>query len=409
MKDVLTMILAGGRGSRLHPLTKDRAKPAVPFGGIYRIIDFVLNNCINSNLRKVVVLTQYKFMSLDRHLKEGWGFLSRQLGEYIDVIPPQQRIGEQWYQGTANAVFQNIYSIEMESPNYVLILSGDHVYKMDYSRLIHFHKEKNADLTISITQVEREQASRFGVVEMNSDGQITRFQEKPSNSQTPIPEFCWISMGIYLFSTEILIKKLREESAEHSTQDIGEKIIPSMLGRNTVYGYPFGLEQGRKTRPQAPGFMSEYWRDIGTLDAYWEAHMDLISVTPLFNLYDQTWPIRTYQPQFPPPKFVHAEDYPGGRAGVALNSMVSQGCIISGGRVQSSVLSSNVRINSYAQVYESILLEGVQIGRRAKIRKAILDKGVVIPEGMEIGYNQEQDRQRFTISPGGVVVVTKGD
>jgi len=395
------MILAGGKGSRLYPLTKDRAKPAVPFGGIYRIIDFVLNNCINSGLRKINVITQYKFMSLDRHLKEGWGFLSRQLGEYIDVIPPQQRVGEQWYQGTANAIFQNIYSIEKESPDYVLIVSGDHVYKMDYSRMIRFHKERKADLTLAVTQVEKERAFRFGVVEMDEGEQILRFQEKPLEYQSfsKGSGYCWVSMGIYLFNTEVLIKKLREASVEHSTQDIGEKMIPAMLGQNAVYAYPFGLEKEGD---------AGYWRDIGTLDAYWEAHMDLVSVTPIFNLYDQNWPIRTYQEQYPPPKFVHAEDYPGGRVGVALNSMVSQGCIISGGRVQSSVLSPNVRVNSYAQIYESVLLEGVQIGRRAKIRRAILDKEVVIPEGDEIGFDLERDRQRFVVSPGGIVVVSKG-
>jgi glucose-1-phosphate adenylyltransferase len=435
MKDVLTMILAGGKGSRLYPLTKDRAKPAVPFGGIYRIIDFVLNNCINSNLRKINVLTQYKFMSLDRHLKEGWGFLSRQLGEYIDIIPPQQRVGEQWYQGTVNAIFQNIYTIEKESPNYVLILSGDHVYKMDYSRMILFHKEKKADLTLAVTQVEKEQASRFGVVEMNPQGQVVWFEEKPSlekieawedkrvrewkreepdprfltfsPSYSPAAGYCWVSMGIYLFNTEVLLKKLREESVENCTQDIGEKFVPAMLEQNAVYGYPFGIYNPEFPSSNPPSSDAGYWRDIGTLDAYWEAHMDLVSVTPLFNLYDRNWPIRTYQEQFPPPKFVHAEEYPGGRMGVALNSMVSQGCIISGGRVQNSVLSPNVRVNSYAQIYESVLLEGVQIGRRARIRKAILDKGVIVPEGFEIGFNLERDRQQFVVSPGGVVVVSK--
>jgi len=405
MRDVLAVVLAGGKGSRLEPLTRDRAKPAVPFGGPYRIIDFTLSNCINSDVRKILLLTQYKAMSLDRHINLGWrGLLSRELGEFIDVVPPQQRIDEQWYQGTADAVYQNIYTLEKERPKYVVILAGDHIYKMNYRNLVGFHVEKKADLTIAALRVSREAARSFGVMQIDTDGRIRGFEEKPDDPKT-IPgddRHALASMGIYVFTARFLFEQLcLDATRPESAHDFGRNIIPSIIDNQRVFAYPF-LDENRKA--------DAYWRDVGTLDAYFEANMDLVQVDPLLNMYDAQWPIRTYLPNFPPPKFVFNEEGEDARRGEAHDSIVCQGSIVSGGHVVRSLLGPNTRVNSYARVEDSILFEGVDIGRHAKVRRAIIDKGVHIPPHFEIGYDPEADAARgFTISPGGVVVIAKAD
>ncbi len=405
MRDVVTLLLAGGKGERLMPLTRDRAKPAVPFGGCYRIVDFTLSNCVNSGLRRILVLTQYKAASLDRHINLAWRFLCRELDEFIDILPPQQRIGEQWYSGTANAVYQNIYSIEKARSKYVLILSGDHIYKMDYSEMLRDHIESGADLTIGCLPVDLSESRNFGVMQIDSDRRVVAFREKPADPD-PMPgdpTRCLASMGIYVFNTKFLFEQLcADETNQNSSHDFGKNIIPSVLKTHQVRAFPF---HDRDTN------QAQYWRDVGTLEAYFEANMDLIAVQPPFNLYDASWPIRTFHSSFPPPKFVFAdlkEQAP--RAGFALDSLISQGCIVSGGRVERSILSPNVRINSWADVRESILLSNVTIGRHAHIRRAIIDKGVQVPEGMEIGFDLGIDRQRgFTVTESGLVVIAKSD
>jgi glucose-1-phosphate adenylyltransferase len=395
---VLAMVLAGGRGERLYPLTRDRAKPAVTFGGIYRIVDFTLSNCINSDIRRIYVLTQYKSISLHRHIQFGWNILSAPLGEFIEIIPAQQRIDEHWYQGTADAIFQNIYTLQQERPDLVLILSGDHIYKMDYRKMIAFHLEKSADLTVAAIRMGREQCREFGVIEVDRDWRIIGFEEKPEKPKTVPgdPEGILASMGVYVFNMELLVKRLIEDTRSDSTHDFGRDIIPSMIEKDQVFAFDF--RQGDR------GAMG-YWRDVGTIDAYFEVNMDLVSVTPQLNLYDSQWPILTYQSPNPPAKTVWAED---ARVGTALNSIISNGCIISGGSVKRSILSPRVMIHSYAEVEDSILLEGVDVGRYAKIRRAIIDKEVQIPQGMEIGYNLDEDARRFTVTGSGIVVVPKG-
>jgi glucose-1-phosphate adenylyltransferase len=395
---VLAMILAGGRGERLYPLTRDRAKPAVAFGGIYRIIDFTLSNCINSDIRRIYVLTQYKSISLHRHIQFGWNILSAPLGEFIEIIPAQQRIDEHWYQGTANAIFQNIYTLQQERPDLVLILSGDHIYKMDYRKMIAFHLEKQADLTVAAIRMGREESREFGVIEINRDWRIIGFEEKPEEPKTipGDPEGILASMGVYVFNMELLVKRLIEDARSDSTHDFGRDIIPSMIEKDQVFAFDF--RQGDRGGV-------EYWRDVGTIDAYFEANMDLVSVTPQLNLYDSQWPILTYQSPNPPAKTVWAED---ARVGTALDSIISNGCIISGGSVKRSILSPRVTIHSYAEIEDSILLEGVDVGRYAKIRRTIIDKEVQIPQGMEIGYNLDEDARRFTVTGSGIVVVPKG-
>ena len=397
MKNVLAMILAGGRGERLYPLTRDRAKPAVCFGAIYRIIDFTLSNCLNSDIRRIYLLTQYKSTSLHRHIQLGWNILSAPLGELIGVIPAQQRIDEHWYQGTADAIFQNIYTLQQEMPDLVLILSGDHIYKMDYRKMIAFHLEKGANLTIAAIRMDRTLSREFGVIEVDRDWQIGGFQEKPEEPKTipGDPEGILASMGIYVFNTEILVRRLIEDARSDSTHDFGKDIIPMMIGMDRVFALDFR---------QADREGVEYWRDVGTIDAYFEANMDLVSVTPQLNLYDPQWPILTYQSPNPPAKTVWAEE---GRMGTALNSIISNGCIISGGSVMRSILSPRVMVHSYAEIEDSILFEGVDVGRHAKIRRTIIDKGVKIPEGMEIGYDLEEDAKRFTVTPSGIVVVPR--
>ena len=403
MDNVLVVVLAGGKGSRLEPLTRDRAKPAVPFGGAYRIIDFTLSNCINSSLRKILVLTQYKAMSLDRHINLGWRpLLSRELREFIDVVPPQQRIDEHWYKGTADAVYQNIYTIEKEHPEYIVILAGDHIYKMDYLKLVEYHKHTRADVTVGALRVSLPEATQFGVMQVDGEQRIIGFQEKPANPRhiPGDPVHALASMGIYVFTARFMFEQLCQDATRRqSAHDFGRDIIPSVIDTHRVFAFPF-LDENRKN--------DAYWRDVGTLDAYYEANMDLVSVDPLLNMYDAHWPIRTYHPTYPPPKFVFAETGPNGRRGQALDSIICPGSIVSGGAVSHSILGPNTRVNSYAQVEGSILFEGVDIGRHAKVRRAIIDKGVHIPPGVEVGYDHDHDRARgFTVSDGGVVVIAK--
>lgn len=405
LRNTTAVVLAGGKGTRLEPLTLDRAKPAVPFGGNYRIVDFVLSNAINSGLRRLLVLTQYKALSLDRHINLGWRqYFCAELGEFLDVVPPQQRIDEQWYQGTADAVYQNIFVIEKYRPEYVVILAGDHIYKMNYLSMIQFHKEMEADLTVGALTVSREEATQFGVIQADEQHRIRGFQEKPSNPQT-MPgddQKCFASMGIYVFTARFLFEQLCRDATEPgSSHDFGKDIIPAIIDSHRVVAFPF-RDENRKRQA--------YWRDVGTIDAYYEANMDLVAVDPLLNLYDQNWPIRTLQPNLPPPKFVFGSDGNMERCGQAIDSIVCPGTILSGGRVQRSVISSGVRINSYASVEESILFQGVNIGRHARIRRAIIDKEVSIPAEMEIGYDLELDRRRgFTISPSGIVIISQND
>lgn len=405
MNDVQAVVLAGGKGSRLEPLTRDRAKPAVPFGGAYRIIDFTLSNCLNSGVRKILVLTQYKARSLDRHINVGWNrFLCRELGEFIDVVPPQQRIDEQWYQGTADAVYQNIYALEKEQPKYVVILAGDHIYKMNYRNLVDFHQRAAADMTIAALRVSKSQASQFGIMEIESDGRIIGFEEKPVEPMS-IPgddTHALASMGIYVFTTRFLFEQLCLDATQpKSSHDFGRNIIPKIIKENRVFAFSF-RDENRKG--------DAYWRDVGTLDAYYDANLELASVDPQLNLYDERWPVRTHVPHYPPPKFVFSEKGDNARRGEALDSIVCQGSIISGGHVEHSILGPNTRVNSYATISDSILFEGVDVGRHARVRRAIIDKGVRIPPDTEIGYDHDQDRTRgFVISKSGVVVIAKAD
>ncbi len=403
MKDVLAVVLAGGKGSRLEPLTRDRAKPAVPFGGGYRIVDFVLSNCLNSGLRKILLLTQYKAGSLDRHVNCGWrNFFCRELGEFIDVVPPQQRVDEHWYQGTADAVYQNIYSIERENPDKVLILAGDHIYKMNYREMAEYHDSMNADLTIAALKVDPDAARSFGVMEVNDSWQVTGFEEKPDQPRT-IPgqeNLCLASMGIYIFSARFLYDQLLQDANQKSSsRDFGKNIIPSVIGSHKVVAFPFADENGKT---------QAYWRDVGTIESLYQANMDLVKVEPQLNMYDSAWPIRTHHGNFPPPKFVFGGGDIG-RVGMATDSIVCPGSIISGGHVERSVIGPNVRVNSFANVQDSILFEHVNVGRYSQIRRAIVDKGVSIPAGIQIGFDPEEDRRRgLIVSDSGIVVIGKG-
>lgn len=399
LKHTTVMILAGGQGERLAPLTRDRAKPAVSFGGNYRIIDFTLSNCLNSGLRKIHLLTQYKSRSLDRHIKQAWNVFTSEMDEYIDVLPPQQRNGERWYDGTADAVFQNIYTLQIEQPQYVIILGGDHVYKMDYSEMLAAHINSRAELTVACTEVPKVDAQRFGVMGVDRDWRIQRFQEKPLDPDClpDNPDSAIASMGIYIFNTTILIRELLHNARQTESHDFGKDVIPRMVrSGERVMAFPF--------RDRNSG-ASKYWRDIGTIDSYYEAHMDLIAVSPVFNLYDQDWPIRTYQVQAPPAKTVFRGP---DRQGEVLDSLVCNGCIISGARVEHSILGPRVFVHSWAHVEDSVVFDDVEIGRYAKIRRAIIDKNVKIPAGAVIGYDLERDRQRFTVTDNGVVVIAKG-
>ena len=404
--DALVMILAGGEGKRLLPLTKDRAKPAVPFGGRYRIIDFVLNNFINSGFFKIKVLTQYKSDSLNKHITRGW-VLSPFLNQYVDLCPAQMRTGSNWYRGTADAIYQNVFHITDEDPDYVCIFGGDHIYKMDVSQMLDFHKENNADLTISAIPIPIDEASEFGIMEVDENWRLTNFVEKPKTKPKSIPgqpNMCLASMGNYIFGKDVLLKALDEdEKIENSSHDFGKNVIPMLLeqGKN-IFVYNFATNEFSGITDAERG----YWRDVGSIDAYWQANMDLLDSNPELNLYSKDWPLRTFNYNYPPAKFVWQE---GDRVGMATNSMVSEGCVVSGGSISKCVLSPKVRINSYSQVYESILMENVDVGRYSRIKKAIIDKNVKIPPNTRIGYNREEDiRRGFHVSPDGVTVVPKG-
>jgi glucose-1-phosphate adenylyltransferase len=400
MKDTLGVLLAGGAGERLFPLTRDRAKPAVPFGGQYRIIDITLSNCINSGLRRVYILTQYKALSLNRHIREGWSsVVAQELGEFIEILPPMQRVSANWYMGTADAVYQNIYSIGSEQPKYVIILSGDHIYKMDYSRMLQHHIEVDADVTLATLPIDPSEVSRFGVVEVAKNGEVVGFDEKPKTTKmrSPFnPEMVDASMGIYIFNTDVLLPALMKDAEDpDSKHDFGHNILPSILGKYKMTAYNF-VDENKK--------QALYWRDVGTLDAYYDANMDLVSVSPIFNLYDNDWSMRTRQRQYPPAKFVFGEP---GRTGMAINSVISQGCIISGAVVRNSILSQDVRVNSYADIDSSIIFTHTSIGRHCRIRRAIIDRDVHLPEGTVIGFDQEQDRKNYFVTPSGLTVVTR--
>ncbi len=400
LRDVAAVLLAGGAGERLFPLTKDRAKPAVTFGGPYRIIDFTLSNCVNSGLRKIFIATQYKAQSLNRHVRMGWNIVNTELGEFVEVLPPQKRVGENWYLGTADAVYQNLYSLQREEPRWVIVLSGDHIYKMDYGKMLDVHIARGAVLTVGTIEVPITDSRRFGVLEVDEDSRVTGFQEKPATAPpTPWnPNVCVGSMGIYIFDTDVLVRELTRDAEAETTHDFGRDIIPHLVDAGErVYAYLF-WDENKKA--------SKYWRDVGTLDAYYEASMDLVAVDPIFNLYDPDWPLRTYQPQFPPAKFIFDEE---GRRGHATNSQVSMGCIISGSRVHGSILSPGVRVHSYCDIEDSIVMPSVTINRHCRIRRTIIDREVVLPEGTVIGYDPVEDRRRHTVSEGGVVVVTPGE
>ncbi len=400
--DIIVLILAGGKGERLYPLTKDRAKPAVPFGGMYRIIDFTLSNCVNSGMKKIYVLSQYKSLSLNRHIQDGWlPFFSSPLGEFIYNIPAQQRVGESWYEGTADAVFQNIYTLQQDMTKYTLILSGDHIYQMDYREMIRFHVEKGADLTVGGAPMPVKTAHQFGVIKAGKNMEIEQFQEKPKKNPFTLPgdsSMVLVSMGIYVFNTRILMKYLVEDAKlRSSSHDFGKDIIPRMTKTTRVFVYPF---QGIKGD-------NPYWRDIGTLDAYYEANMDLVAVSPKCNLYDPKWPIHTVYSPYPPSKMVFAGGSDGKRIGMVLDSIICGGAIVSGGRVERSIISPNVRVNSYAEITGSILMEGVDVGRNCKIKRAIIDKWVNMPPNTTVGYDIEADKSRFEVSPGGLVVIPR--
>jgi glucose-1-phosphate adenylyltransferase len=400
MVNVLAILLAGGAGERLYPLTRDTAKPGVPFGGVYRIIDFTLSNCVNSNVRRIFILTQYKSLELNRHIRDGWQIVSSELGEYIEVLPPMKRVSDEWYQGTADAVYQNLHSILTEAPDQVLILSADHIYKMDYGDMIDWHASKGADITIATTQIDPAEASRFGVAQIDHGYRVYGFEEKPKHCN-PVrsvfnPDMISASMGIYVFSTKVLIDELLADAEDpNSSHDFGRDILPKCLERRRVVAYDFNDINAKAAR---------YWRDVGTLDAYYEANMDLIAVSPEFNLYDTRWPIRMRAIQAPPAKFVFAVE--GQRMGVASDSIVSPGCIVSGGRVNRSVLGPFVRVNSYSEIDDSIIMPRARIGRYSRVRRAILDEDVVLPENSRVGFDPDEDRALGrVVTESGITVV----
>lgn len=404
--DALVMILAGGEGKRLYPLTKDRAKPAVPFGGRYRIIDFVINNFINSGFFKIKVLTQYKSDSLNKHITRGWA-LSPFLNQYVDLAPAQMRTGNDWYRGTADAIYQNLFHILDEDPKYVCVFGGDHIYKMQVNQMLDFHKNRAADLSISGIPIPIEEASEFGIMEVDENWRLINFVEKPKTPPKPIPGnpgMCLASMGNYIFDKDILVNALEKDYQDSaSSHDFGKNVIPDLLKEGKkIYVYNFADNSFTGMTDSERG----YWRDVGSIDAYWQANMDLLDYTPELNLYSKEWPLRTFNYNYPPAKFVWEE---GDRVGMATNSMVSEGCIISGGGLSRCVLSPKVRINSYSSVSDSILMENVEVGRYSQIRKAIIDKNVIIPPHTTIGINREEDIKRgFHVSEGGVTVVPKG-
>ena len=396
------MVLAGGKGERLYPLTQDRAKPAVPFGGKYRIIDFTLSNCLNSGVRRLNILTQYKSLSLNRHIMQGWNIFNPQLDEYVNLIPAQQRVGEVWYLGTADAIYQNIYVLQMDRPDLVLILSGDHIYKMNYMEMIDSHRERRADLTVAVIEMDKNLSRQLGVIQVDEEFRIIGFEEKPEKPKTipGQPDLILANMGVYVFNTEALVRRVIEDAKDPESQhDFGKNVIPAMTTQDRVYAYSF-QDENKKT--------AKYWRDIGTLDAYYEASMDLVSIDPQFNLYDYEWPIRTYHPPAPPAKTVFFEEHDFGRIGAVYNSLVSGDCIISGGKIFRSILSPKVRVHSYSEVWDSILMEGVDVGRYARLNRVIVDKRVRIPDGYRIGFDLKEDAKKFTVTESGIVVIPKG-
>ena len=401
-KNTYAMVLAGGRGSRLYQLTDWRAKPAVPFGGKFRIIDFVLSNCVNSGIRRISVATQYKSHSLIQHIQRGWSFLNGQFGEFLNLLPAQQRVSEDhWYQGTADAVYQNLDIIRDANPDFVMILAGDHVYKMDYGKLLAFHVENKADMTVACLEVPITDATAFGVMSVDEHGRVVEFSEKPA-APACIPgksDRSLASMGIYVFNKNFLFEQLvRDADDPHSSHDFGKDLIPYMIGKYRVFAQSFDQSCVGMGNEKIP-----YWRDVGTVDSYWEANMELTKVVPDLNMYDQEWPIWTYQEQLPPAKFVFDEDE---RRGVAIDSLVSGGCIVSGSTVRRSLLFSNVRINSHCTIEDSVLLPNVVVGGHAVLKRVIVDKNCQIPEGLEVGVNPEEDRKRFHVSPNGVTLIT---
>jgi len=397
-KDPITFLLAGGVGSRLNPLTRDRAKPAVPFGGKYRIIDFTLANCLHSELRRILVLTQYKSHSLQKHLRDGWSIFNPELGEYITTVPAQMRTGGGWYAGTADAIYQNEYLLERSEAEYCFILSGDHIYRMDYAAMMAKHKDSGAELTVACMEAQLNEASAFGVVTVDEDQRIVAFAEKPE-ALPDNPNAALVSMGIYLFSSELLMKALEEDHNDPQSQhDFGHDVIPQLIKNNKVYAYNFGSDTGRVTPDR-------YWRDVGTIDAYYQANMDLLEPIPALDLYQRDWPIRSYQHQTPPARTVPGET---GTEGIFINSILASGTIIAGGSVQHSILFSEVFVDDEAMIEEAILFDGVHVGPRATLRRCIIDKDVHIPADEKIGYDLERDRERFVVSEDGIVVIPKG-
>lgn len=400
MVNVLAILLAGGAGERLYPLTRDTAKPGVPFGGVYRIVDFTLSNCMNSDVRRIFILTQYKSLELNRHIREGWQIFSTEMGEFVEILPPMQRVSQDWYQGTADAVFQNLQSVLTEAPEQVLVLSADHIYKMNYRDMLAWHSSQSADITIATIQVAPCEANRFGVAQIEPDYRVSGFEEKPAhgNPRRSVFDSSMVSasMGIYVFDTRVLLDELVADAADPgSTHDFGRDILPKCLDRRRVVAWDFRDLNAKAAR---------YWRDVGTLDAYYEANMDLVAVTPEFNLYDHRWPIRTRAFQAPPAKFVFAQE--GRRMGVATDSIVSPGCIISGGRVNRSVLGPFVRVNSYCEIEESILLPRASIGRYSRIRRAIIGEDVILTENSRVGYDADEDRALgHVVTDSGITVV----
>ncbi|MDR1164829.1 MAG: glucose-1-phosphate adenylyltransferase [Deltaproteobacteria bacterium] len=421
MKNVIALVMAGGKGERLMPLTQSRSKPSIPFGGIYLLADLTLSNCINSEVYKILVLPQYKSQTLIQHLEEGWNFFSPSLGHFLRIVPPQMMRGDKWYQGTADSIRQNLEMIEAENPSHLLILSADHVYKMDYARFKRYHVEKKADVTIAVIETAKQVAREYGVLQVDDSFRVTGFQEKPQNPATipGNPDSCLASMGIYLFSADTLLDLLKKDDRP----DFGKDILPSILDTHRVMAYPYRRENkiedvvfftdaggSRAELPMEVAPDSSYWRDVGNLDAYWNANMDLCGLTPFFNLYGVRWPTRTSPRQFPPVKTLSVQDPDGGLLhGLAQDSLVSHGSVIGGGAARNSVLSYNVSVHRGAEIDESVIMENVDVGRFSKIKKAIVSDGTKIPAKTEIGYNPSEDRKRFALTPRGIVVVTKND
>lgn len=393
--------MAGGRGERLYPLTKENAKPAVTFGGIYKIIDFTLSNCLNSGIRRIHLLTQYSNATLDKHIHLAWNIFNRELDEFIDNIPPQNMNVDWWYRGTADSIYQNINILEKERPEHVLILSGDHIYKMDYRKMLDFHRSKRGDLTVACVEIDKDQAHQMGVLEVDDSFRIIGFQEKPARPK-PLPHNptkSLVSMGVYVFNTERLVREVIDDAKRDTEHDFGKNIIPRMIKKRNIFAYNFKEEKKGNAK---------YWRDVGSLDSYHETNMELLKENPVFDLYDTTWPIRTYQEQAPPAKVVLSGDGEGLSRGVTVNSLISTGCLIIGGKINRCILSPLVQIHNDCRVEDSILMRGVTVGHHARIRKAIIDEGVTIPPHYTIGYNVEEDCKKFSVTESGIIVVPQG-